>query len=166
MQLRVAKPLRLDRLDRCENIVAIVAGLAVALLHMAQLLGKRKPAGILDMAAVDHVSERADALPPLVLEPYRAHHLAVDAGDLLALAQIGDDGAAVLLRDLVCDAAAGAAAVEAEHQARAFGRAAMDKRIDAERAVFADQPRRHLLDELKARPPHQRAVAEHPEVAF
>src|SRR4030081_3439892 len=32
--------------------------------------------------------------------------------------------------------------------------------------MLADQPRRDLLDELEARPPHQRAVAEHPQVAF
>ena len=31
-------------------------------------------------------------------------------------------------------------------------------------AVLADQPRRHPLDEFEARPPHQRAVAEDPEV--
>ncbi len=31
--------------------------------------------------------------------------------------------------------------------------------------MFADQPRRHLLDEFEPRPPHQGAVAEHPEVA-
>src|SRR5260370_5423872 len=40
----------------------------------------------------------------------------------------------------------------------------MDEGIDAERAVLADQPRRHPLEELEARPPHQRAIAEHPEV--
>src|SRR5206468_11346835 len=42
----------------------------------------------------------------------------------------------------------------------------MLERIDAERAVLADQPRRDVLEELEARPPHQRAIAEHPEVAF
>jgi hypothetical protein len=41
----------------------------------------------------------------------------------------------------------------------------MDEGIDAERAVFADQPRRNPFDELEARAPHQGAVAEHPEVA-
>jgi hypothetical protein len=64
------------------------------------------------------------------------------------------------------NAAAGAAAVEPEHQAGFFRRPAMIERINAERAVLADQPRRDLLEELEARPPHQRAIAEHPEVAF
>ena len=49
----------------------------------------------------------------------------------------------LLLRDAERDAAAGAAAVESEHQAGLLRRAAMDERIDAERAVFADQPRRN-----------------------
>ena len=72
----------------------------------------------------------------------------------------------MLLRDPERDAAAGAAAVEAEHKAGLFRRAAMHEGVDAERAMFADQPCRDLLDELEARPPHQRAIAEHPEVAF
>jgi len=42
----------------------------------------------------------------------------------------------------------------------------MVERVDAERAVLADQPGRDLLDELEAGPPHQRAIAEHPQVAF
>jgi hypothetical protein len=42
----------------------------------------------------------------------------------------------------------------------------MVERIDAERAMLADQPRRDLVEELEARPPHQRAIAEHPQVAF
>src|SRR5712671_6268403 len=101
------------------------------------------------MAAIDHVSERADALPRLVLQPHRPLHFAVDGRDLLALAQIGDGGGAVLFGDPEGDAAAGAAAIEAEHQAGLFRRAAMDERINAERAVFADQPRRDLLLELE-----------------
>ncbi|MEI9925081.1 MAG: hypothetical protein WDN50_17550 [Bradyrhizobium sp.] len=31
--------------------------------------------------------------------------------------------------------------------------------------MFADQSRRNLLEEVEARPPHQRAIAENPEVA-
>ena len=57
---------------------------AMALPHDAKLLGERQPAGILHMAAIDDIGQRADALPRLVLEPHRAHHLAIDVGDLLA----------------------------------------------------------------------------------
>ncbi len=85
-------------------------------------------------------------------------------GGLLAAAQILHRVAAQLGRNPEGDATAGAAAVEPEHQAGLFRSAAMVERIDAERAMFADQPRRSLFNELEARPPHQRAIAEHPQV--
>ena len=56
-------------------------------------------------------------------------------------AQIGDGVGALRRRDAEGDAAAGAAAVEAEHEAGTFRRAAMHEGIDAERAMRADQPR-------------------------
>ena len=68
-------------------------------------------------------------------------------------------------RHPVGDAAAVAAAVEAEHQAGLFRRAAVDEGIDAERPVRADQPRRAALEEFEAGPPHQRAIGENPQVA-
>ena len=137
----------------------------MALLHEAQLVAQRQPPGILHMAAIDHIGQRADPLAGFVFEPHGTHHFAIDMGGLLAAAQILDDVAALLRRHPERDAAAGAAAVEPEHQAGLFRGAAMVERIDAERAVLADQPGRDLLDEVETRPPHQRAVAEHPEVA-
>ena len=95
VQLLIAKSFRLDRLDRGQHIIPVDAGLAVALQHVAQLLGRRQPAGILHMAAIDDIDQRADALPRLVLQPHRSLHLAVDRSDLFTLAQIGDGGRAV-----------------------------------------------------------------------
>src|SRR5450432_3966463 len=46
------------------------------------------------MAAINHIDKRADALPRFVLGPYRAHHFAIDRGDLFALAQVSDGGGA------------------------------------------------------------------------
>ena len=40
MQLRVAKTLRLDRFDGGQHVVAVVAGAAVALLHVTELIGQ------------------------------------------------------------------------------------------------------------------------------
>src|SRR5882724_11919721 len=114
------------------------------------------------MATIDHVGQRAYPKPRLVLQPYRPHHLAIDRRDLFAFAQIGDGSGAAVLRDAKCDAAAGAAAVEAKHETRLFRRSPMHEGIDAERAMFADQPRRDAFDEFEARPPDQRAIAEHP----
>ena len=61
-------------------------------------------------------------------------------------------------------AVAHAAAVEAEHQAGVFPRAAIVGRADAEGAVIAVQRRRDDIDIGEIRPPHQRAVTEHPEL--
>ena len=67
VQLLIAKSFGLDRLDGGEHIVAVVAGTAVTLADDAKLLVERQPAGILHMAAVGHVSQRADALARLVV---------------------------------------------------------------------------------------------------
>ena len=40
MQWRIAKALRLDRLHGGQHVIAVDAGLAVALEHVAQLLGQ------------------------------------------------------------------------------------------------------------------------------
>ena len=40
----------------------------------------------------------------------------------------------------------------------------MDERIDAKRPVGADEPRLDPFNKVEARPPDQRAIAEHPEV--
>ena len=61
--------------------------------------------------------------------------------------------------------AAGAAAIEPEHEARPLRRSAMHEGIDAERTVQPGQPRRVPFEILEARPPHQRAIGEHPQVA-
>jgi hypothetical protein len=61
-------------------------------------------------------------------------------------------------------AAAGAALVEAEHQAGPLRRAAVDEGIDAQRPVRAHEPCLDPFEEVKARPPDQRAVAKNPEL--
>src|SRR5436853_5157268 len=108
------------------------------------------------MAAVDHVSQRADALPWLVLQPHRPHHLAVHRCDLFAGAQVCNGRGTMLLRDAEGDAAARAAAVKAEHKARLFRRSTMHEGVNAKRAMLADKPSRDLLDVFETRPPHQR----------
>ena len=137
----------------------------MALAAIMQLLGQAEPAGILLVAAIDHVAKRLHVLLRVVVEPDPAPGLAIDHGDLLARAQIVDGLGPLVGRHPVGDAAAIAAAVEAEHQPGLFRRAAMDEGIDAERAVGADQPGMAALKGVEARPPHQRAVAEDPEIA-
>ena len=65
MQLGLAIAELLQRADGRDDVVAVGAGLAMALAHVMQLLLERQPAGILRVAAVDHVAERRH--PPLRL---------------------------------------------------------------------------------------------------
>jgi len=55
-------------------------------------------------------------------------------------------------------------AVETEHETRALPAATVHGRRDAEGAVIAGDGGRRALDIRKVGPPHQRAVAEDPEV--
>src|SRR5690242_8699042 len=129
-----------------------------------QLPRHAEPARILPVAAVDDVAERFDPLLRILIDPDRAPCFAIDQCDLLAAAQIFDGGGALLGGDAIDDATAGAAVIEPEYQAGSFRRAAVHERIDAERAVSAEQPRIMPLDIVEARPPHQRAITEHPKV--
>src|SRR5262249_8693520 len=90
VQLGFPQTERFQRRDRCDDIVAVGAGVAVTLTHVMELLLEREPPGILRMAAIDHVAERAHRALGLALEPHAPFTLAVNRGDLLALAQIRD----------------------------------------------------------------------------
>ena len=138
VQRFVAIALRLDLLDRVQHVIAIVAGTPAALPHEMQLPLQRQAAGILPVTAIDHVAERVHASLRVVVQPDGAPGLAIDEGDLLACAQIGDCFGALVARYPVRDSAAIAAAVEAEHQPGLFGRAAVDEGVDAERPVRPD----------------------------
>ena len=73
-------------------------------------------------------------------------------------------GACLLACDTEGHAAAGAAEVEAEHQARTLRRSAMDVGANAERPAEPEGPRPAGLEVVEARPPHQRPVSEDPEI--
>ena len=64
VQLGLAIAELLQRGDRLDHVVAVGAGLAVALAHMMQLLLQREATGILHVAAVDYVAERRAPAAP------------------------------------------------------------------------------------------------------
>src|SRR5438045_9069404 len=97
------------------------------------------------MSSIDHVSQRADAQPGLVLQPHRPRHLAVHRCDLFAGAQVCNGRGTMLLRDAEGDAAARAAAVKAEHKARLFRRSTTQAGVAAKREMLAAKARRGLL---------------------
>ena len=121
----------------------------MALPHMVQALGERQPSGILHVTAVDDEAERPHLPPRLLFKLDPPDGFEIDGGDLLARAQIGDGFGARRGGDAKGDAAAHAAAIEPQHQARPLRRAAMDERVDAERPVQPDQPRRHPFEKSK-----------------
>ncbi len=88
----------------------------------------------------------------------------IGLGGLLALAQIVVGRRPVVRVHPEGHAAHRAAGRQAQHQARGLGNAAVMDRIDAEGAPPAEQPGRLALHVGKPRPPHQRAVSEHPAV--
>src|SRR5262245_62343631 len=106
MQLGLAVAELFQRAYRRDDVVPIRARMTVALTHVVQLLLEREPSGILHMPAIDHVAQRLHPAFGPALEPDRAHAFAVDGGDLLARAQVGDGAAAFLDRHAVGDAAA------------------------------------------------------------
>src|SRR5579863_783753 len=116
------------------------------------------------MLAVGDIGQRGDhsafrqknADDPLVVHGRHLLALAKVAKSRLPLRRLDSEGCAV----------AGAAAVEAEDEARPLRRAAMDVRIDAEAAPVAAQQAALPFGIDEARPPHQGAVTEHPEIAF
>src|SRR5437588_12029752 len=114
------------------------------------------------MPPVDHVGQRLSLAS--IIKPHPDAALGIDGGHLLARAQIGDCRLRLCSFHPKCHAAAGAAAVETENESRALRRASMHMRIDTERAVIAAQPGELALDIVEARPPHERAVAEDPEI--
>src|SRR5690606_2532404 len=61
-------------------------------------------------------------------------------------------------------AAAAAAAIESQYKPRHFRRATMDEGMYAQRAVDAMHDRCPALQMRKAGIPHQRAIAEYPEI--
>jgi hypothetical protein len=164
MQPVIPATLGLDLCNRGEDIIEICPGSAMTLAYQMQLALEVEPPRILRMTSIDKIDKRGDG-------PFRArrkgdpaHGLAVDHGDLLAPPQVFDGRVASRRGDAIGDAAAGAAKIEAEYQARPFRRAPVNEGIDAKRPVQAGQARRDALQVLESGAPHQGAVAENPEV--
>lgn len=162
LQFGIANAQRLQFLYRRQYVVSARARAAVALAGIMQLLGEAQLAGILAMTAVNHIAKRVYAFLRVIVEPNPAPRLPINPRNLFARAQIFDRFGSPCRCHAVGNAAAIAAAVQAEHEAGLFGGSAVHKRIHAESAVGADEPRIAALQKIEAWPPHQRAVTEDP----
>jgi len=110
-------------------------------------------------------------------EGERAHHAAagqahrdqarrVHAAVHFALPQAGERTMRALRVDAVRHSPARAALAKAHHQPRLRARTAVTSGEDAKRAVVAVRAAESLARVAEARRPHERAVAEDPQVAF
>src|ERR671924_7141 len=91
--------------------------------------------------------------------------LDINIGDLLALAQISHCRLFRSWCDEIGRAAAGATAVEPEHETRLLLGAAVKDGNDTERAVRALEQAWRRGHERKAGTPHQGTIAEHPQLS-
>jgi hypothetical protein len=151
---------RLEVADRAEQIIPAVAGAAGAAAHEVEQPVVAELPGVLRMVAPDDVTPGGNATAG---NGDRQPFAPIDIGDQLAVVQVGEDLALLFGFDPERPAAARAAAIEAEHQARLLRRAAMDDRIDAQAAVIAVETSGRRFGVGKTRPPHQRAVGEDPD---
>ena len=164
MQSGIVATLRLDFRSRGQNVIPVCPGSAMSLSYEMNLTFEIKASGILGMAAVDQEHQR-----PRIARWRRCKRNAtvgfkVNGGHLLAFAQIRDRGATVSCGDPIGDAAAGAATVEAKHEAWLFRGTAMYVGIHTQRPVQPDEPCRGAFEVRETRPPHKRTVTKHPKI--
>lgn len=136
----------------------------MSLTYEMDLMLSVKASGILGMAAVDQKDKRGHLARRRGCNRNATQGFEVNRGDLFAFSQIRDGGAAVRRRDPISDAAAGAATVEAKHEAGFLRCAAMNERVHTQRPVQADEARRDTFKVREIRPPHERSVTKNPKI--
>ena len=152
MQAGIVAALRLNFGNRGEDIVEVCPGYAMSLAHQIHLAIEIEPSGILRMTTIDQKHEGTHLA---VRQRDPPHGFEINTGHLFTGAQIGEGCLASGGCDPVGNAAAGAAAIEAKHEAWPFWRAAMDEGVDAQGPMQPGDPRRHALQMVETRPPHQ-----------
>lgn len=153
LQPVVADPKCLEVRDCRGNVVLVRAGDAGRACDGCGRFRRVEVAGILPVRPVDRIAERLDQFP--AGEADGQEPLQIDAGDEFPPAQVVHHLFAQFAGHPVGEADAGAAPVEAEHQAWTLLRSPVDPGIDAKRPMIAVQARAARLDMGKTRTPHQ-----------
>src|SRR5262245_42894192 len=164
MQVMIVTTQRLERLHGRQHVVPIDPRASVPLAHKMELPVKTQTPGILRMPPVHAEGQSAHASLRLSPNRDRSPSLEVDLGDLLARTEIVDRGCAGAGGNPKCHAATRTAPVEPQHQTGFLGGSTVDERIHAQGAMQPDTTSGRTFQEFKTWPPHQRAIAEHPEV--
>src|SRR5205814_3265950 len=155
LDARVADAVLAEHVDGAEEILVRRAVAARRVRDRLDHDLHRDIAGIAGAFAIDGEDEAADGF---LADPTAQPPRAIGAEPHLAL----PDALHFLLhhvrRDAVDEAAAAAAALEREHEARVLGRAAVDARPHPEGTVVAADRRDVARVERELRVPHERAV--------
>ena len=161
--MRIAHADLVHVLESVANVVDARAARADSLRHQARTAVQTELAHVRRMRRIRDERKRAHCSCPNF---YRDQARLVDPARHLAVPEPRERAAQARGVNSVGDAPAGAAAAEAHDQAGLALRAAVARRQDAKRAVVAVRAAERFLPILEARRPHERAIAEHPEVAF
>ena len=146
------------------DVVDARAARADSLRHQPRAAVQVQLRDISRVRRVGDEGERAHRAPAGQLHRDQARR--VHAPVHLAAPQAGQRATLALRIEPVGHSPARAAAAKAHHQARLEPGAAVARGENAERAVVAVRAAEGLARIAEARRPHQRAVAEYPQVAF
>jgi len=162
--MRIAHADFVHMVEGLADVVDARAARADSLRHQSRAAVQVQLRDISRMRRVGDEGERAHAAPAGQLHGDQAWR--VHAPVHLAAPEAGQRAPFALRIEPVGHSPARAAAAKAHYQAGLEPRAAVARREDAERAVVAVRAAEGLACIAEAWRPHQRAVAEHPQVAF
>jgi len=134
----------------------------MSLPYQMGLMLKIKASGILRMLRSTRKDEGCHVARRHRCKRNATRGFKVNGGYLFAFPQIRDGGTAIRRCHPIGDAATGAAAVEAEHEAGLFRGTAVNVRIHTHTPVQPDEPCRDAFKIRETRPPHERTVTKNP----
>ena len=162
LEVRIAHAHVVHVVERIADVVDARAPDADSLRHQARAPVQVELAHEGRMPGIGDESERAHGFG---LDPDGDEAGLIDAPRHLPIPEPGERPPQPRRVDAVGHAPARAAAAKPHHQAGLALRAAVARREDAQRAVITVRASERLVLVVEARRPHERAVAEHPEIA-
>jgi hypothetical protein len=162
--MRVAHPDVVHVVERLGDVIDARTARADSLRHQARAAVEIELADIRRMGGIGDEGERAHGAP--AAQPHWNQPRGIDTAQHLAAPEAGERAARALRVEPIGHAPARPAAAKAHHEAGLAERATVSRRQDAQRPVVAMRATEGLARIAEAGRPHQRAVAEHPELAF
>ena len=161
--MRIAHADLMHVVERIADVVDAWTARADSLGHQARAPVQVELAHVRRMRGIGDEGKRAHCS---CANLYRDQARLVDPARHLAVPESRERAAQARRVNSVGDAPARSAAAQAHDEAGLAPRAAVARRQDAERAMVAVRAAERSLPIVEAGRPHQRAIAEHPEVAF